>query len=111
MENPIRNWRDHKVSLGFIAAVVVAATPVWQWLDTNIIFTPAQAAEDHANIIRWELEETRDEIRDVGLRIVEVKYDPDLPTQAKEELIVGYDADMAELKKKEACLEEDRLDC
>jgi len=109
------SWKDKKVTLGFIAGIIVSAYPVWSWLDANVFFTPAQASnlrtELTDSINQKELRRAREQIAYFEGLAIEAKYRSDLSPQQKEELIASHLRSVAFWKQVEACLLADKLDC
>lgn len=103
------------MALGTIVAFLVAAWPVYSWVDRYVIYSPGQAADFHAKIILAMNEREVDRVRaliDAKHRlIVQTKYRIDINDQAKDELIATYLEEIRILKNKETCLLRGELNC
>jgi len=105
------SWKDKKTTWGAVAATVVAAWPMYLWLDETIFFSEAQGSELIAAMNEREVDRVRRLITQTETLIVETKYRSDIPDQAKDELITLYREEVRILKLKETCLKEDKLNC
>ena len=108
----ITDWRNIplKMTAGFLVSIVVLGYMVWNWSD-DFIFTPAEAAETHAQMAKWELTNVRERIEIAELKKIETKHRPDLNQQTKDELAVKYDIKLKRLRVAEKCLTDGKLKC
>ena len=83
---------------------------LWFAAPTHFV-TQAQAADQRKALARRFLFDTQEKIANAELRKVEVKYDPTLTPQQKEETLAAIERKLEILRRREECFAEGEIEC